>query len=101
MRQSLNGRANRCANNARTFERAGSTVIGAPRYFVNESALTSWFRKSEPRAHENPNLWNMKIRIVNTRKSEFWCKGVRFVCTVLVRSNLTPLHQGLDFLRHH
>ena len=70
MRQSLNGRANRCANNTRTFERAGSAVIGAPRYFVNESALTSWFRKSEPRAHENPNLWNMKIRIIRTRKSE-------------------------------
>ena len=63
-----------CANNTRTFERAGSAVIGAPRLFANKSALTSGFRKSE-----------------------FWCKGVRFVCTNVVRSNLTPLHQGPDF----
>lgn len=47
MRQSLNGRASRCANNARTVEWAGSAVIGAPRLFANEGALTSGFRKSE------------------------------------------------------
>ena len=93
----MNGCANRCVSNARTFERAGSAVIGAPRFFVNKGALTSGFRKSEPRAHENPNCRNTKIRIANTRKSEFWCKEVRFVCTNVVRSNLTPLHQGLDF----
>ena len=71
MRQSLNGRANRCANNARTFVRAGSAVIGAPRLFAKQSALTSGFRKSESRTHENPNILNTKIRIASTRKSEF------------------------------
>ena len=56
MRRSLNGRANRRANNARTFEWAGSAVIGAPRLFANESALTSGFRKSESQTPENPNF---------------------------------------------
>lgn len=40
MRRSLNGRANCCANNARTFEWAGSAVIGVPRFFANKGALT-------------------------------------------------------------
>ena len=40
MRQSLNGRANRCVNNARTFEWAGSAVSVLPAFFPIRVPLT-------------------------------------------------------------
>ena len=40
MRQSLNGCANRCINNARTFGWAGSAVSVLPAFFANKGALT-------------------------------------------------------------
>jgi hypothetical protein len=43
----------------------------------------------------------MKIRIANTRKSEFGARGlaqvVMFVCAMLARSNLTTCTKGLTF----
>lgn len=71
MRQSLNGRTNRCANNARTVEWAGSAVSVLPALLPIRAPLTSGFRKSESLEHENPNYMNMKIRIATTQKSEF------------------------------
>lgn len=63
MRQSLNGRANRCVNNVRTVERAGSAVsvlpafkpIGAPADQLVQKIRILWTRKSESLEHENPN----------------------------------------------
>ena len=71
MGQSLNGRSNRCVNNARTFEWAGSTVSVLPAFLPIRVPLTSGFRKSESIEQENPNYINTKIRIATTRKSEF------------------------------
>ena len=47
MKQSLNGRTNRCVNNARTVEWAGSAVSVLPAFLPIRAPLTSGFRKSE------------------------------------------------------
>ena len=86
MRQSLNGRASRCANNARTVEWAGSAVSVLPAFLPIRAPLTSGFRKSESSEHENPNFGARGL-----------VQGVRLLRTNMVQSNLTPCTKGLTF----